>query len=149
MDHKHTGACHCGSIEVELQTPRAPGEQLLGECQCSFCRKHNARAFSDVKSHVTLTARKPDNVQLYRFGYETADVVICRRCGVYVAMVIRTDHETRCTLNVDTLADRKHFSQAQPRVYDDETREGRIARRLARWTPTTLLGFPPIRMATK
>jgi hypothetical protein len=43
------GQCHCGAIRVELTSDRPPDEQALGACQCSFCRKHNARAFSDPK----------------------------------------------------------------------------------------------------
>ena len=48
------GQCHCGAISVEVVSDRPPAEQALGACQCSFCRKHNARAFSDPKAEVTL-----------------------------------------------------------------------------------------------
>jgi hypothetical protein len=57
------GRCHCGAIGVELISDRPPAEQALGVCQCSFCRKHNARAFSDPKADVTLTANDPDELQ--------------------------------------------------------------------------------------
>ncbi len=36
------GGCHCGAIGVELQCKCAPHALILGACQCSFCRKHNA-----------------------------------------------------------------------------------------------------------
>src|SRR5271156_1281428 len=67
------GACHCGAMEVELTTDRQPSEQVLGSCQCSFCRKHNARTFSDPKAHVTLTAIDPQQLQCYAFGLKTSD----------------------------------------------------------------------------
>jgi hypothetical protein len=40
---KRKGSCHCGVIEIELETDRLPKDQVVGACQCSFCRKHNAR----------------------------------------------------------------------------------------------------------
>lgn len=144
----YRGRCHCGAIHVELTTERAPGDQVLGACQCSFCRKHNARAFSDPKAHVTLTAAEPEQLQRYTFGLKTSEQIICRRCGVYVAMTLtdadRTnDGRTWSVLNVDTLDDRAQFTRTpEPRTYDAEDREGRIARRKARWCPTTLVGWP-------
>ena len=37
---KHKGSCHCGAIEIELETDRLPKDQVVGTCQCSFYRKH-------------------------------------------------------------------------------------------------------------
>jgi len=46
-------------------------------------------------------------------------------------------------INVDTLDDRALFThEAEPRDYTAEDREGRIARRKARWCPTMLIGWP-------
>lgn len=140
---KHTGSCHCGAISVELETSRAPQDQILGACQCSFCRKHNARTFSDPSAKVVLTAAEPDRVQLYEFGLHTSKQVICNRCGIYVAMILFNGEQVRSVLNIDTLDDRAAFAQtANPRVYDSEDTEERIERRLKRWTPTTLVGLP-------
>jgi hypothetical protein len=137
------GRCHCGAIGVQLASDRLPEEQALGACQCSFCRKHNARAFSDTKAHVTLTAIDPEQVQRYSFGLRTSDQIICRRCGVYVAMTLTEGERVWSVINVDTLDDRARFSRvAEPRDYSAEDREGRIARRQARWCPTTLVGWP-------
>jgi hypothetical protein len=114
------GQCHCGAIRVELTTDRQPGDQVFGACQCSFCRKHNARTFSDPKARVTLAAAEPQHLQRYSFGLETSDQIMYRQCGVYVAM---------------TLTD-------GARVWSAEDREVRIGRRKARWCPTTLVGWP-------
>lgn len=75
------GRCHCGAIGVGLVSDRPPAEQALGACQCSFCRKHNARAFSDPKARVTLTAADPEQLQRYSFGLRTSEPIVCRRCG--------------------------------------------------------------------
>jgi len=137
------GQCHCGAIRIELTTGRPPGDQMLGACQCSFCRKHNARAFSDPKAHVTLTAADPRFLQRYSFGLKTSDQIICRRCGVYVAMILTDGGQTWSVINVDTLDDRALFTRTpEMRDYDAENREGRIARRKARWCPTTLVDWP-------
>lgn len=141
--HEHTGNCHCGAIAVELQTTRPPQEQVIGACQCSFCRKHNARTFSDPGSKVRLTAREPDLVQHYSFGLETARSVLCSRCGVYVAMVLSDAGETWCTLNIDTLDDRALFvKEPGARDYSVETAPERLARRKSRWCPTVLENWP-------
>lgn len=137
------GRCHCGAIRVELATDRQPAGQFLGACQCSFCRKHNARAFSDPKAHVTLTAAEPQHLQRYTFGLKTSEQIICRQCGVYVAMTLTDGGKVWSVLNVDTLDGRALFTRtAELRNYDAEDAEGRIARRKARWCPTTLVGWP-------
>jgi hypothetical protein len=46
-------------------------------------------------------------------------------------------------VNVDTLDDRALFTRTpEERDYSTEDRETRIARRKARWCPTTLVGWP-------
>jgi hypothetical protein len=137
------GQCHCGAILVELTTDRRPSDQVLGACQCTFCRKHNARTCSDPEAHVTLTAVNPQQVQHYSFGLKTSDQIICRRCGVYVAMTLTDGGQVWSVINVDTLDGRALFTRTpEPRDYGAEDRDGRIARRKARWSPTTLVGWP-------
>jgi hypothetical protein len=122
-----------GSLSLRCHSCRQPGEQVLGACQCSFCRKHNARAFSDPKAHVTLTAADPQHLQRYSFGLKTSDQIICRRCGVYVAMTLTVGGRVWSVVNVDTLDDCPLFTRT-PDARDDsaEDREGRMARRKAR-----------------
>jgi hypothetical protein len=137
------GQCHCGVIRVELVTGKRPEDQVLGECQCSFCRKHNARTFSDPTAQVRLIAADPQHLQRYSFGLATSDQIICRRCGVYVAMTLIEEGQAWSVINVDTLDDRALFTgHPEKRDYSAETREARIARRKARWCPTTLFGWP-------
>ncbi len=139
----HKGSCHCNAIRIELQTPRPPQEQKVGACQCSFCRKHNARTFSDPKSNATLTVAEPGYLQRYTFGLKTAEVVLCSRCGVYVAMVLIEGERAWSVINIDALDDRAMFTQApEPRDYSAEDPQGRIERRKSRWVPTRLIGWP-------
>lgn len=141
--HAHKGRCHCGAIEIELRSERPADQQLLGACQCSFCRKHNARAFSDPKASVTLTAKEPSQLQRYAFGLRTAEQVICRRCGVYMGMVLIDGDRAWSTINIDTLEDRLSFTgPLEARDFSAEDKPSRLARRKARWTPTMLVGWP-------
>jgi hypothetical protein len=140
---RHSGGCHCGSIRIELETDRHPHEHVIGACQCSFCRKHNARAFSDPKAFVTLTAHEPEHLQRYEFGLKTSEQVLCRRCGVYVAMVLSDADGVLSVVNVDAFDDRALFiREPESRDFDAEDRRSRIDRRKARWTPTILVGWP-------
>ena len=42
-----TGHCHCGNLELALETSVRPEELSLRADTCSFCRKHGARTTSD------------------------------------------------------------------------------------------------------
>lgn len=139
----YRGQYHCGAIGVQLISDKLPSDQMLGACQCSFCRKHNARAFSDPRAQVILTAIDREQIQLYTFGLKTSKQVICRQCGVYVAMILLDSDQVWSVINIDTLDDRALFArEPQARDYSAEDQHGRIARRKARWTPTTLIGWP-------
>ena len=59
----------------------------LRACRCSFCRKHNTRAAADPKGQITITVTDPALLNRYSFGYRTAEYLLCRDCGVYVAAV--------------------------------------------------------------
>ena len=140
---RHSGGCHCGALRVEIDTDRQPSEQVLGACQCSFCRKHNARAFSDPKARVVLTAHHPHLVQRYTFGLKTSEQILCRRCGVYIAMILTDGDSVWSVINIDALDDRGLFTRdVEIRDFSAEDRERRIARRKARWNPTTIVDFP-------
>jgi len=64
----YRGQCHCGAIRLQLISDKPPSEQILGACQCSFCRKHNARAFSDPRAQVILTAPIESSFSSITFG---------------------------------------------------------------------------------
>ncbi|SFB68480.1 Uncharacterized conserved protein [Bosea sp. CRIB-10] len=143
MTHRLTGCCHCGAIGLELSLPRPPEAETVGACQCSFCRKHNARTVSDPRGTARLTVHEPAQLQRYRFGLAASEVVLCRRCGVYVAMLMVEDGRAWTTINIDALDERARFTRpAEPRDFSGEALGGRRERRKARWTPTELVGWP-------
>jgi hypothetical protein len=133
-----TGGCHCGNLTVRFDTMRA--ESLpIRECQCSFCRRHAARNVSDPEGQLTITVQDAAELSRYRFGKATADFLLCRRCGVYVAAYLAAGDSGFATVNTNVLTDGSAFARAaEPVSYDDEDLDARIARRRRRWTPAAL-----------
>ena len=83
-----TGRCHCGNLVVEFDTAIPIAQLQLRADQCSFCRKHGARTTSDPNGRARISVRDPEQVIRYQFGLETADFLVCARCGIYVAAVL-------------------------------------------------------------
>ena len=133
------GACHCGQVEVTLETAMSVMDLPLRACGCSFCRRHGTKAVADPNGRLSISA-PANGLNRYRFGLRTADYLICRTCGAYVAAVISGNDAERATLNVTAtgiseLADRP----AEQVDYDRESVEGRRARRLTSWTPSRIV----------
>ena len=81
------GACHCGQVQVAFETAMSVADLPLRACGCSFCRRHGTKAVADPSGRLTISA-PPNGLNRYRFGLRTADYLICRTCGAYVAAVI-------------------------------------------------------------
>jgi hypothetical protein len=141
---EHAGGCHCGNIHVRLRLPKAPEDNPLRACTCSFCRSHSPRMLSDPEGLLEVWADDWSLVQAYRFGTRTCDFLICRQCGVLIAAVSdMRAAEARAVVNVNCLIDRARFT-ASPRVHDfeGETVESRSARRNANWMPAIIRRGP-------
>jgi hypothetical protein len=128
------GGCHCGAITAVFETELAPEAIEVRADQCSFCRRHGAKTVSDPAGRLTLRFAEAA-VRRYRFGARTADFLVCRDCGTYVASVME-DFGVLNVVGADiaVLASRA----ARPVEYDAETPDERRARRRQRWTPTIL-----------
>ena len=135
-----TGRCHCGNIELALETSVRPEELSLRACTCSFCRRHGARTTSDPGGRVVVTVHHPEQLLCYRFGLRTADFLVCARCGIYVAGVVHEGSGCFATVNVNALDAVDRFTQpATPVTYEGESAAERAARRKARWTPAVIV----------
>ena len=130
------GRCHCGNIELTFTTALRPEALPLRSDTCSFCAKHGARTTSDPRGAVRFVVRDHDRLLRYRFALETADFLVCRGCGVYVAALLSTPSGSYATLNANTFDCAPLLTQTVvPVSYDGETADQRIARRRERWTP--------------
>ncbi len=138
--HHLEGGCHCGNIKVVYRTDIAPEDAKPRACQCSFCRKHNTRAVSDPSGSLAITVSHGSALSRYRFGLGSAEFLICRTCGVYVAafMADPDDGHGYATLMANALDAQGRYSPAVPTVYDNEDEAGRRERRRQRWTLATL-----------
>ena len=131
----YLGACHCQAIGFELQTGLPTSAWSVRACQCRFCRSHAARTTSEPAGAVRFVLVQPSQLSRYRFGLRSADFFVCRTCGVYVASVMTSPRGTFATLNVNAIQPSVEVSLAEPKSYEAETLEERIARRERLWTP--------------
>ena len=134
-----TGRCHCGNIEASFETSLGPEALALRACACGFCRAHGMRATSDPGGSLTVTLHHPAEVSRYRFGLRTADFLVCRNCGVYIAAVMSEGDEAWGIVNVNALDDADAFTQDITTMdYGAEDEDGRRSRRRAKWTPASI-----------
>ena len=131
----YPGACHCHNLELRLESDKTPLELPLRTDTCSFCNKHHAVYTSDPQGEVRIVVRDTSLVQPYRFGTKTADFLLCRSCGVFVAAFM--PESSLAVINVNVLEARAAFLANELHVVnlDAESLEERLARRKARWTP--------------
>ena len=133
--HVYPGACHCHALELRLESDQTPRVLGLRADNCSFCIKHQAAFTSDPGGDLFIVARDAKLVARYRFGTKTADFILCRDCGVFVAAAMT--EPSIAVINANVLEARDAFFQNELRVasFDGESTEQRLARRRARWTP--------------
>ncbi len=133
------GSCHCGNLSYQFNTGFPTDKLTIRSCQCSFCRAHGAATARDPNGTVQIMARDPGQITLYRFGTKTTDFVLCANCGVYVGAVITQDGKQYATLNMRLSS--MDVSNAEPIVYDDESKDVRVARRVQLFTPVVECPF--------
>jgi hypothetical protein len=130
----YEGACHCGAVRAVYETD-APVR--LRHDGCSFCASRGVKSASDANGKLTLTSAL--KLTRYRFAHKTADFLICPACGAYVATSMEGPNGAVGVINVVGLQIPELRDQPVDHAsLDGETEEGRIARRLSRWTPMTL-----------
>ena len=137
MHHFH-GSCHCGNLEVDYNTTVAAEDSAVRTCQCSFCRKHDARAISDPAGSIEITAHDATLMERYQFGFKAIEFLICRRCGVYVSAYRQDGDDAYANVMVNVLDERTRFPQPAPIDLDGESRGDKADRHRARWTPASL-----------
>jgi hypothetical protein len=130
------GGCHCGRLRVAFTTTRVLTELPLRACQCTFCRRHGALTTSDPAGEVVLTVAELPAGGWYRFATGMTDYWVCPGCGVYVGAYVEADGQGRAVVNTRALDGRDEFTQPPAAMdYGQETREGRLERRLRVWSP--------------
>ena len=135
----HAGGCHCRNIHLALRLSKPPEQNPVRTCTCSFCRSHDPRMISDPAGLLEISAEDWSLLELYRFGTRTADFVICRRCGVFIAAISDLESAPCAVVNVNCLDDRASFTaSATMHEFQGETLEARTSRRAANWMPAVV-----------
>ncbi|MBZ9851964.1 hypothetical protein LB565_28695 [Mesorhizobium sp. CA14] len=138
----HSGGCHCGNVRLAFSTALDAAALEIRACQCSFCTRHGSRAAADPNGRLAISVEDGAKLQAYRFGLRTADYLLCRDCGVYVAAIAGEGDGARAIVIVNALDERALFSREPVAVwFDTETREQRLARRRSAWMPVEVKGI--------
>jgi hypothetical protein len=83
---------------------------------------------SDPAGLLEISAEDWSLVEFYRFGMRTADFVICRRCGVFIAAISDLEIAPYAVVNVNCLDDRASFTaSATMHEFQTETLEARTS----------------------
>lgn len=93
------GGCHCGNLRIEFGTNKSPEDVTPRACDCSFCMKHGAAYVADRSGSLSIHIKDPDAISEYRQGSGSARCVVCRSCGVLVAVLFDGDDRTFGTIN--------------------------------------------------
>jgi hypothetical protein len=132
------GGCHCGKLTLELTTARSPANMHPRACDCAFCTKHGAGWVSDAEGRLAIDVQAADMADGYRQGSGSARFLLCRDCGVLVAVVHDHAEGLRGAANVRCLDDAAMFGNAVTVSPQQLSREDKIARWGQLWTPTTV-----------
>jgi hypothetical protein len=129
------GSCHCGAIGFTFRTPSSPDSWRVRACQCRFCRSHGARTTADPNGSVSFRISDVRHLQRYRFALGTADFLLCRTCGIYIAAVLTSPRGQFATVNINTIGGVRNVADAALTSYDGESSGQRQQRRERQWTP--------------
>lgn len=135
----HAGGCHCGNVRLKFSTALDPSQIEVRACQCSFCVRHGSRAIADPDGRLIISVKDEAQLRRYQFGLRTADYLICRECGVYVAAIAGAQDDARAIVIINALDDHERFNREPVRVdFDAEGRVQRQARRRTHWMPVEM-----------
>jgi hypothetical protein len=140
--HELRGSCHCGNVEFTLVTNKEVDGFVPRRCSCSMCRRHGASYISDPEARLAMRYRDGSQLSLYRLGHQTAQWVICSRCGVLTAVLCEIEGRLRAVVRVQSMVE---HSFSQPEVvtnFESETIEERLRRRARSWIGTVTVSPP-------
>ncbi len=130
----YNGSCHCGDLRIEYRTDLLPSAWPLRECQCRFCRKHAMLSTSDPSGDVVVTIANATALNRYRFATGVTDFLLCARCGVYLGATVESDGWIVINGRLMDCAAALLARIAEPKVFESQSAEERIARRRQMWS---------------
>ena len=128
------GSCHCGNISFRLGWPGDAAEIPARTCGCTFCLKHGGVWTSNPNATLHVRLSDAGAVARYAFGTETADFLVCARCGVAPLVTSRIDEKMYAVVNVNSF---DNFERARlrpaPASFEGEDVQSRLDRRRRHW----------------
>jgi hypothetical protein len=129
------GGCHCGQLRVTFSTALDPAGIIPRACDCSFCQKHGAAYVSDPAGQLSVIMQSADALRRYRQGSNTAEFLLCDRCGVLVAVVFEHDARMYGAVNARSLEGPTGFGTIVPASPQLLATNEKIARWSQLWIP--------------
>jgi hypothetical protein len=133
------GGCYCGNVCIVASFTQYFATCEPRACDCDFCRKHGAAYVSDPKGSLAFQIGNELEVNRFRQGSNTAEMLVCRTCGVLVGAIFRGSNGLFGTLNVKALDSRREFGSEQgvsPKLLSAE-------QKMQRWRE---IWFPDVRI---
>jgi len=135
------GGCDCGNLSLELELSKPSGSYRPRVCDCRFCRKHAASYVSDPEGSLRIKARETELLGRYRQGSDTAEFLLCARCGVLIGVSYREGERRYAAVNVHAIGDGTTFGS--PTVVSPKALS--VDERVRRWKH---LWFSNVRLET-
>lgn len=103
---------------------------------------HGGVYTSDPEGMLDINIDHDQHVNRYRFGTETAEFYVCRRCGVVPIVISEIGAKLYAVVNVNTLQniDKSDLKRSVTN-FDGETTESRLDRRSRTWIPRVSLNI--------
>ena len=95
----HTGSCHCGSVQFEVD---APANLQATRCNCSICNMSGFLHLFVSRQNFRLL-KGEDALTTYTFNTGVAKHTFCKHCGIKSFYVPRS-HPDGLSVNVNCLA---------------------------------------------
>jgi hypothetical protein len=108
MENKHIGGCYCGNIYFEMVLLNPLKQYSPRECDCDFCQKHGAQYISDKDGKLII---KITEAQLLKFrqGSMSAEFLICKSCGVLVAVCYQENTKIYASINIRAIKEKSEI----------------------------------------
>lgn len=130
------GRCHCGNLSFALDWRPEPERIPARACSCTFCTKHGGVWTSCPTGSLEVRVRDPALVSKYRFGTETAEFLVCGRCGVVPVVTSEIEGRRYAVVSVNAFENvAPSLLDRAPASFDGEDEAARLARRARHWIP--------------
>ena len=134
------GSCHCRNVTFELDWTPEPARIPARACTCTFCVKHGGVWTSNPRASLRARMTEPGMVARYAFGTETANFLVCARCGVAPIVTSQIEGTMFAVVNVNSFDNvERSRIKAQPASFDGEDVSSRLDRRRRNWIADVVL----------